>query len=169
MTARDQRPLTRDERIAIEKAKTYPALGVLREPRQIEKQIRALKAQIQRTLETLEPGGVNYEQDRVQTSPRDRFAEVMGEVDELWAKVDVLYDRLDKSRRRVLLLLDQVKDKDTRMILNLHDVLKFPMDEVAEIVYVSRSKCYDLRSQGLQEISLDDLDDDMWYGDTGDL
>lgn len=169
MTTPNQRPLTRDERIAITKAKTYPALGVLREPRQIEKQIRALKAQIQRTLETLEPGGVNYEQDRVQTTPRDRFAEVMGEVDELGAKVDVLYDRLDKSRRRVLLLLDQVKDKDTRMILNLHDVLAISMDEVAEIVYVSRSKCYYLREQGLASIDLDGLDDDFWYNANGDL
>ena len=144
-------------------------LEALKEPKEIEKQIRALKAQIQRALETLEPGGVNYAQDRVQTSPRDRFAEVMGEVDELGAKVDALYDRLDKSRRRVLLLLDQVKDKDARIIINLHDVLDFSMDDVAEIVYMSRSKCYYVRDQGLAAISLDDLDDDMWYGDSEEM
>ena len=144
-------------------------LEALKEPKEIEKQIRALKAQIQRALETLEPGGVNYAQDRVQTSPRDRFAEVMGEVDELGAKVDALYDRLDKSRRRVLLLLDQVKDKDARIIINLHDVLDFSMDDVAEIVYMSRSKCYYVRDQGLAAISLDDLDDDMWYGDNEEM
>ena len=143
------------------------ALDALKEPKEIEKQIRALKAQIKATLETLEPGGINYEQDRVQTSPRDRFADVMGEVYDLEAKVEKLYDQLDKSKRRVLLLLDQVEDKDTRMILNLHDVLEFSMDEVAEIVYISRSKCYYLREQGLASIDLDGLDDDIWYNDTG--
>lgn len=169
MTSSNQRPRTIYERDAIAQAKTYPALDVLREPKEIEKQIRALKAQIKATLETLEPGGINYEQDRVQTSPRDRFADVMGEVYDLEAKVEKLYDQLDKSKRRVLLLLDQVTDKDTRIIINLHDVLEFSMDDITEVVFMSRSKCYDLRSQGLQEISLDDLDDDMWYGDTGDL
>lgn len=143
------------------------ALDALKQPKEIEKQIRALKAQIKATLETLEPGGVNYSADRVQTSPRDRFADVMGEVYDLEAKVEKLYDQLDKSKRRVLLLLDQVVDKDTRMILNLHDVLEFSMDDVAEIVYISRSKCYTLREQGLSEMSLDGLDGDIWYNANG--
>ena len=69
----------------------------------------------------------------------------------------------------MLLLLDQVTDKDTRIIINLHDVLEFSMDDITEVVFMSRSKCYDLRSQGLQEISLDGLDDDIWYNANGDL
>lgn len=145
------------------------ALEALREPKRIEKKMGEVMKQIEEARLRLMPGGIDYELDRVQTTPRDRFAEVMGEIDDLERKLDDLADQREKSRKRVLLLLDQVTDKDTRIIINLHDVLEFSMDDITEVVFMSRSKCYDLRSQGLQEISLDDLDGDMWYGDTGDL
>ena len=145
------------------------ALEALREPKRIEKKMGEVMKQIEEARSRLMPGGIDYELDRVQTTPRDRYAEVMGEIDDLERKLDDLADQREKSRKRVLLLLDQVTDKDTRIIINLHDVLEFSMDDITEVVFMSRSKCYDLRSQGLQEISLDGLDGEVWYNANGDL
>ena len=135
------------------------ALDALKEPKRLERQIFAVMQQIDEEHAKLMPGGLNYEVDRVQTTPRDRFADVMARIDELETQMDELMKRLDKSRERVLLLLDQVKDKDARIILNLHDVIGLPMDAVAEGLYMSRALCYIVRNKALNEIDLAELDD----------
>lgn len=69
---------------------------ILAAPTETTKEIRRLMEQMDTLAWSMIPGAIRYDTVRVQTSPQDRMAETMGDIDEAQRKLQ----ELDKRRRR---------------------------------------------------------------------
>lgn len=132
----------------------------LKMPRAIEKTIRVNLERIKLIRDSLLPGGINYDVDRVQSSNmNDRYAAAMARIYDIEKRID----RLQKKRawyidERIPYLLKLVKNPDARKVIELHDVFGLPMVQVENILFVSHATAYRLRAQGLAEMENDTND-----------
>lgn len=126
----------------------------LQMPHVIDKRIRFQLARIEYIRSGLLPGGIAYDMDRVQVGfPGDRYAQAMGRISEIEERIKKLEEKKEWYETvRIPLLLDQVFDPEARTVIHLHDVLSIPMNQTAEILYLSRATAYRLRETGLADI-----------------
>lgn len=126
----------------------------LRMPREIEKRIRVQLTRIEQIRGSLLPGGYDYERDKVQGGfPGDKYALAMGKITEIEERIRTLEEKKEWYENvRIPLLLDQVFDPEAKTVIYLYDVLMIPMNQTAEILYLSRATAYRLRGKGLADI-----------------
>lgn len=126
----------------------------LQMPHVIDKRIRFQLARIEYIRSSLLPGGIAYDMDRVQVGfPGDRYAQAMARISEIEDNIRKLEEKKEWYENvRIPLLLDQVFDPEARTVIHLHDVLSLPMNQTAEILYLSRATAYRLRETGLADI-----------------
>lgn len=86
--------------------------GILIAPTETTKEIRDLMERMDTLAWSMIPGAIRYDAVRVQTSPQDRMAETMGDIDEAQRKLRQLDQRRREEQERIRELCVQCLDLD---------------------------------------------------------
>lgn len=122
--------------------------------RNVRREIRLLQEQILRdTVYASNVKAIRYDADRVQTSPDgDRMADIIsgivGAEDKLYKKVTDLMKREDEARNYLL----QLREEQERVLV-LHYFNDLKWDDVAEQTGYSLSRVYEIKNDGLNELT----------------
>lgn len=122
--------------------------------RNVRREIRLLQEQILRdTVYVSNVKAIRYDVDRVQTSPDgDRMADIIsgivGAEDKLYKKVKDLMKREDEARNYLL----QLREEQERVLV-LHYFNDLKWDDVAEQTGYSLSRVYEIKNDGLNELT----------------
>ena len=122
--------------------------------RNVRREIRLLEEQILRdTVYASNVKAIRYDVDRVQTSPDgDRMADIIsgivGAEEKLHDKIRDLMKQEDEARQ----LLIQLREKQERVLV-LHYFNDLKWDDVAEQTGYSLSRVYEIKNDGLNELS----------------
>lgn len=100
----------------------------------------------------LMPGGVAYDRDKVQTSPKDRMADVTAEIVALEDEIARL-----KLHKAIMIIeiynvIEQLPDESERTILNCYFIGGESITQVAGKVNYSRSGAYYILNRGIEHI-----------------
>lgn len=88
--------------------------SILIAPTETTKEIRDLMERMDTLAWSMIPGAIRYDAVRVQTSPQDRMAETMGDIDEAQRKLRQLDQRRRAEQERIRELCVQCLDLDER-------------------------------------------------------
>ena len=122
--------------------------------RNVRREIRLLQEQILRdTVYASNVKAIRYDVDRVQTSPDgDRMADIIsgivGAEDKLYKKVKDLMKKEDEARNYLL----QLREEQERVLV-LHYFNDLKWDDVAEQTGYSLSRVYEIKNDGLNELT----------------
>lgn len=86
--------------------------SILIAPTETTKEIRDLMERMDTLAWSMIPGAIRYDAVRVQTSPQDRMAETMGDIDEAQRKLRQLDQRRREEQERIRELCVQCLDLD---------------------------------------------------------
>ena len=86
--------------------------SILAAPTETTKEIRDLMERMETLAWSMIPGAIRYDTVRVQTSPQDRMAETMGDIDEAQRKLRELDQRRRAEQERIRELCVQCLDLD---------------------------------------------------------
>ena len=128
---------------------------LLREPERLGRKILILAREIDRIRNDLLPGGVDYAADRVQGGGGfDRYPSAMDRILAREKKITELNTRrMWLIEERIPWLLSQIQNELARDVVRAYYCEgRNTMEEVAEMVHVSRPTAYKYREIGLAEI-----------------
>lgn len=96
---------------------------------------------------------IQYDRDRVQTSPTDKVSEIICKVIELEDQIKRL--QLEKAEliMEINAAIEQLEDDKETMILTAYYIRRLTMEQVAEEMDYSLQHTYRLRKRGVQHIS----------------
>lgn len=117
--------------------------------RKTETVIRRKEAQRDELRACLMPGGVSYDRDRVQSSPKDSMTEVMARVVDLDNEIEAL--RVEKARliMEISDAIEQLNDENEKTVLTEFYIARAPMSKVATVINYSIRRAYDFRKSGV--------------------
>lgn len=96
---------------------------------------------------------IQYDRDRVQTSPTDKVSEIICKVIDLEEQIERL--QLEKAElvMEINAAVEQLEDEKEAMILTAYYIRRLTMEQVAEEMDYSLQHTYRLRKRGVQHIS----------------
>ena len=96
---------------------------------------------------------IQYDRDRVQTSPTDKVSEVICKVIDLEEQIERL--QLEKALLIIEIgdAIEQLEDEKEARILTAYYIRRLTMEQVAEEMDYSLQHTYRLRKRGVQHIS----------------
>lgn len=96
---------------------------------------------------------IQYDRDRVQTSPVDKVSEIICKVADLEDQIERL--QLEKAEliMEINAAIEQLEDDKEAMILTAYYIRRLTMEQVAEEMDYSLQHTYRLRKRGVQRIS----------------
>lgn len=121
-------------------------------PRRLADDIHRLNLRREEMITSLLPKAITYDKDRVQTTPEDRVAIVMAEVDELDRKIEALKYRRFEAIREIAQDIDLLEDSRERAIIDAYYLTGEPMEKIAEYLNYSLSHVYRLRDSGVEKM-----------------
>jgi DNA-directed RNA polymerase specialized sigma subunit len=121
-------------------------------PRRLADDIHRLDLRREELITKLLPKAITYDTDRVQTTPEDRVAVVMAEVDELDRKIEELKRQRFEAIQEIAREIDLLEDSRERAILDAYYLSGKSMESIAEHAHYSLSHTYALRRHGIQNI-----------------
>lgn len=125
---------------------TYEFLWQIRKKETV---IRRKEAQRDELRACLMPGGVSYDRDRVQSSPKDSMTEVMARVVDLDNEIEAL--RVEKARliMEISGAIEKLEDDNEKTVLTEFYIARAPMSKVATVINYSIRRAYDFRKRGV--------------------
>lgn len=127
---------------------------MLREPERLRRKVSELAARITEERQSLLPGGINYEMDRVQGGGHgDRYAAVMDRITMLEQEAlqaAAWHDWMKYTR--IPALIDQIRDENAEEVIRRFFIGGQTMDEICQDMSVSRSSAYNYRRMGIARI-----------------
>ena len=124
---------------------TYDFLMQVRKKENAIRRKELLRAEL---WASLLPGAIQYDKDRVQTSPRDQLSEVIARIDE----IDRDVERLRREKALLILrisdVIEQLPDEYEKTVLTMFYIGREAMTEVAKVINYSPRRAYYFRKQG---------------------
>lgn len=121
-------------------------------PRRLADDIHRLELRREELVTKLLPKAITYDKDRVQTTPEDRVAVVMAEVDELDRKIEALKCKRFEAIQEITQDLDQLEDSRERLILDAYYLSGQSMESIADYLNYSLSHTYRIRDSGVENM-----------------
>ena len=126
------------------------------QPRRLKSAIRRLEIEIDSLYAMALPAGVRYDQDRVQTSPKDKMAEVAARADELerelrgeiCAKQSEMLDAIMEVGR----LIDSIENDRQKEALTAYYIRGDSVGKIAREMIYSREGIYKLLKRGIKSV-----------------
>lgn len=115
-----------------------------------------LQMQIDKLESCLQGHAIRYDQDKVQTSPKDAVAEVMGDLVGLLKKQDKLRIAMTRAVADVAGLIDRVDDKNLSLVMHYRYVACLSWRGVADKMGYSESHLFKLHDAAIKKILQDD-------------
>lgn len=121
--------------------------------RHIERQIEICKTKQEALRMCLLPKGIQYDLDKIQTTPSDRMSDIQADIADLSTEIarlnDAKYDQIKKISVAISLLDDDVE----QVVLNAYYIGKMPMKKVATTVHYSVRGAYKVKKRAVQHLS----------------
>lgn len=121
---------------------------LLTKPNRLQSEIVKLIERVDALKASLLPMGIRYDTDRVQTSPDDRTATVMAEIDRLEREIRKKYLEKAETIAQIGRLIDTLDDEREAQILNAYYLAGMPIRDIAQEMYYSPAYIYDLKRRG---------------------
>ena len=80
------------------------------------------------------PGGIRYDLDKVQTSPRDKLPEIMAKVDELERQIENLMQEKAMLIIEIGEAIEQLPDDNEKTVLTEFYIGRVSMEKVAALI-----------------------------------
>lgn len=96
---------------------------------------------------------IQYDRDRVQTSPTDKVSEIICKVIDLEEQIERLQLEKAKLVMEINAAVEQLEDEKEAMILTAYYIRRLTMEQVAAEMGYSLQHTYRLRKCGVQHIS----------------
>ena len=129
-------------------------------PRETTEELRRKRQKRTQIWSTLSGGAIRYDLPRVQTSPHDRMADVMAEIDELDQEISRLRSLRRKQRQDIIDATEILTVELSGRCLILHYVDGLKWSDVARAVHKSESTVFRYHRQAVFE--LDQYVDNMF-------
>lgn len=126
---------------------------LLTKPNRLQSEIVKLIERVDALKASLLPMGIRYDTDRVQTSPDDRTAAVMAEIDRLEREIRKKYLEKAETIAQIGKLIDTLDDEREAQILNAYYLAGMPIREIAQEMYYCENYIYDLKRRGEMKLS----------------
>lgn len=97
----------------------------------LDAELQIVNVRIERMESTLQGHAIRYDSDRVQTSPTDRVADVMADMDALLKRQKYLQRELLKAEQRVADLIGYLTDSKHRLVLTYRYIADLPWAAIA--------------------------------------
>ena len=120
--------------------------------RHLDSRIRRLKIRRMELMSCLEPGSMRYDQDRVQTSPKDTVATIFAEVDVLDREIETLQEQRAAAVIEVSDAIEQMEDEREKTVLAMFFLERRRMEEIAEELHYNRQHAYKVRRRGIENL-----------------
>lgn len=114
--------------------------------------IKRKQAEAEAIIAALELVGINYERDKVQTSLSDRMANVFAKADLMYKAIEKDIERLLDIHKEICEVIEKISDNRLRRVLTLRYINLMSWEDVADTMYLSRSRILQLRREALNEV-----------------
>lgn len=115
-----------------------------------------VQMQIDRLEGCLQGHAIRYDQDKVQTSPKDAVAEVMCDLEGLLKKQARLRIAMTRAVADVAGLIDRVDDKNLSLVMHYRYMACLSWREVADKMGYAESHLFKLHDAAIKKILQDD-------------
>lgn len=116
--------------------------------RKTEYAIKRKQLQREELKSCLLPNGIQYDLDKVQTSPKDKVSEIMARVDELDRQIEELMQKKALLVIEIGEAIEQLPDGNEKTVLTGFYIGRMPMEKVAALIDYSLRRAYYFRKQG---------------------
>jgi len=120
--------------------------------REIDKEIKRQEAIADSIRHSLEPKGIRYDQDKVQSTPEDPIPKLIARLDEKLTEIRALRVRRAEIMHSIDRLLDRLGDADERTALTHWYMLGEREEIVSEAMSCSTSTMYRIKARALQHV-----------------
>ena len=124
----------------------------LSRPRAIDSKIRRLESKIEELKTCLEPNAIQYDKERVNSSPDDMTSKIFAEIDEAERMIHEL--KLEKASNlfEINQAIENINDEAAKDVLNGFYIAKKKMPAIANELNFELSWCYRLRRIGIEQL-----------------
>lgn len=116
------------------------------------KAIRELQARVKGLEDAMLPGSVRYDKDRVQGTHADPMLVFAERVDGLMSKIDELRMIYLDQVMAVETAISRLPDENERCVLTMRYLNRMRYEDIADSMYYSVRRIYDLHRSGVSKI-----------------
>lgn len=117
-----------------------------------ENKIKRLTNTINELKSCLYPGGIRYDLDKVNTSPKDKMSEIYARIDELEREIEQEYEFKAQAVLKIDNTLKTIPEGDGKTILAEYYIARKSMPKIASEMGYSMRHCFRLRSQTIKQL-----------------
>lgn len=119
----------------------------------IEHMIRQLSAKRDALISCLEPSGIRYDLDKVQTSASDRMPDTVADIAELDQKIEQLAIEKSNAIHKASAWIDTLQSDIERTVLYERFIRNASIRSIAETLSYTESNIYKLQRRGVRNLS----------------
>lgn len=126
----------------------------LARPRHIKSQIRKKETELYGLRMSVLPGGIDYSQDKVQTSPSsDQMAKYAARIDDIMHDIEQLQDEYAEAIEDIMLACQSLEDIEGD-IISMRWVGGMDFGSISEEVHLSKRQMFRKYHGGLEKMSV---------------
>lgn len=129
---------------------TEELYDILTRPKRLREDIGALDAKIDACLTGLLPGGIRYDLPKVQSSPREKFPEVMAKVDELMDTREDKVEKLFKSIEEISTLANAIDNNTQKAVIIMHYIGGMTLNEIGDKLGYTKGGIWHIHNKGIK-------------------
>lgn len=126
---------------------------ILRRVTELDTALRIIDMQIERMESCLQGHAIRYDADKVQTSPEDRVAEVVANMDDLLKRRARLRLEMSRAVTACADLIATVKDDRKQLVLHYRYTSGFRWHEIARALGCSERHVYRLHDSAIDQLT----------------
>lgn len=127
---------------------------ILMAPTKTTREILELRERMDIWAWSLIPGAIRYDKDKVQTSPTDRMADVMGDIDEAQRKLTELEARRMREQIEISEMCDKCEDliDQEKYVIVKRYMHMYNWNDIADILDLSDRRIFQLHGSALEKL-----------------
>lgn len=133
---------------------TEELYDILTRPKRLREDIGVLDAKIDACLTGLLPGGIRYDLPKVQSSPREKFSEIMAKVDELINAREDKAEKLFNSVSEINTLANRLESNTERAVIIMHYIGDLSLYKIGNKLGYSKSGVHHIWQRGIDELEI---------------
>lgn len=126
----------------------------LSRPKKFDMRIKMLEAKRAGLMSCLQPSGIRYDLDKVQSSPEDPMSRVAAEIDAIDREIISLQQEKAGAIVEICDAIDQLTNGNEKTVLTLYWVHGHKLADIAEILGYTRDWAYKIYNRGTRHLKV---------------
>lgn len=127
---------------------------ILKAPGQTKRELKGVQVEINNLKVDMMPSGINYNSDKIQSSPHDSMSEYANRLIQLEQKEISLRDKYAMECKRVDMLIDKLEDIDQVNVIKARYIIGYRFEQIAKVLNFSESQTYKLHRLGVKHLDI---------------